>query len=137
MGHILLVDDNASVRTSVRRMLSADGYDAREADSGRAAIAGMLAARPALVLLDVSMRGESGFDVLRAVRADGSLAGIPIVMLSADDDPPTQQAAEALGARGWLIKGADWPASLMRIVRQFVTPPPTVDGDPPAAPQVA
>ena len=131
MEHILLVDDNASVRTSVRRLLSANGYDAREADGGEAAIAGMLAARPALVLLDVSMPGMTGFDVLRAARADVLLAGIPIVMLTAADDPPTRLAAEGLGARGWVIKGRDWPESLWRVVRQFVTPPPPVGAAPP------
>src|SRR3954447_2969693 len=127
MGHILIIDDNRGVRDALCRLLRVHGYDVRAADSGLAGLVAMRADRPALVLRDVSMPDMSGLDVLRAVRADPSLAGVTIVMLSAGHDAGTQEAAEQLGARQWLDKGRDWPESLWRVVREFVTPPESAE----------
>src|SRR5688572_13494464 len=105
MGHILVVDDHEGVRTSVCRLLRSGGYPARAVADGEAALQAMRAERPALVLLDVAMPGLSGLGVLRATRADPSLAGVPIVMLTADDAAATRDEAERLGARGYPVKG--------------------------------
>jgi putative two-component system response regulator len=123
MQHILIVDDYEAVRTSVCRLLRSAGYHAVAVADGEAALDAMRAERPALVLLDVSMQGLSGLGVLRAAGADPSLAGVPIVMLTADEDPATRAEAERLGARGFLQKGRDWPDSLWRVIDQFLDPP--------------
>ena len=123
MGQILVVDDDEAVRKSVCRLLRSGGYPAGAAADGEAGLRAMRAERPALVLLDVSMPGLSGLGVLRAARADASLAGVPVVMLTANGDPGTRAEAERLGARGFLQKGLDWPGSLWRVVGQVLGPP--------------
>src|ERR671913_859351 len=114
MGHILVVDDDEAVRKSVCRLLRSGGYPARGVADGEAGLQAMRAERPALVLLDVAMPGVSGLEVLRAARADPSLAGVPVVMLTANDEPGTRAEAHRLGAGAFLRKGRDWPGSLWR-----------------------
>ena len=126
MGHILIVDDHECVRTSVSRLLRSGRYSARAVADGDAGLQAMRAERPALVLLDVAMPGLGGVGMLGAAGADPSLAGVPIVMLTADQNPATRAEAERLGARGFLQKGQDWPASLWRVVEQFLDPPESV-----------
>src|SRR5687767_7876337 len=123
MGHVLVVDDDAGVRTSVCRLLRSGGYPVRAAADGEAGLQSMRAERPALVLLDVSMPGLCGLGVLRVARADASLAAVPIVLLTADQDPHTREEAQRLGARAFLQKGRDWPDSLWRVVDQFLHSP--------------
>ena len=120
MGHILIVDDDEAVRTSVCRLLRSQRYCACAVADGAEALSAMRAELPALVLLDVSMPGLSGLDVLRAARADPALAGVPVVMLTANYDPRTRDEAVRLGARGFLVKGRDWPGSLWQVVEQFL-----------------
>jgi CheY-like chemotaxis protein len=122
MGHILVVDDDAAVRTSVCRLLRSGRYLTRAVVDGAEALSAMRAEPPALVLLDVSMPGLSGLDVLRAAGGDAALARVPIVMLTANQDSRTREQAERLGARAFLVKGWDWPESLWRVVDQFVGP---------------
>jgi CheY-like chemotaxis protein len=119
----LIVDDHECVRTSVSRLLRSGRYSARAVADGEAGLQAMRAERPALVLLDVAMPGLSGLEVLRAAGADPSLAGVPIVMLTANGEPGTRAEAERLGARGFLHKGQDWPGSLWRVVEQFLDAP--------------
>src|SRR5215213_6989325 len=98
MPHILLVDDDAHVRKSVCRLLRVWGYDARAVADGEAGLDAMREAPPALVLLDVTMPGLSGLGVLQAIAADPALAGVPVVMLSGEDDTRTREEAARLGA---------------------------------------
>lgn len=59
---------------------------------------------PTLILLDVNMPGTGGFEVLRWVRHNQSLADIKVVMLSTSGSPADIQRATELGAHGYLIK---------------------------------
>ena len=118
MGHILVVDDDAAVRTSVCRLLRSGRYLTRAVVDGAEALSAMRAEPPALVLLDVSMPGLSGLDVLRTAGVDAALTRVPIVMFSADQDPWTRDEAMRLGARGFLVKGRDWPGLLWQVVEQ-------------------
>ena len=118
----MIVDDDAAVRTSVCRLLRAGRYPVSAVADGAEALNAMRAAPPALVLLDVSMPGMTGLEVLRAAGSDPSLAGVPIVILTANEGRGTRDEAERLGARGFLIKGLDWPDSLWRVVAEFVDP---------------
>ncbi|OZI46789.1 hybrid sensor histidine kinase/response regulator [Bordetella genomosp. 5] len=79
---ILTVDDQASQRRLVRDMLEPLGFAVHEADGGPACLACVHTLRPALILMDVSMPAMAGWDVCRALRAEG--VAVPIVMLSAN-----------------------------------------------------
>lgn len=82
MTRIALVEDNADNRMLVCAILE-DRYDIDEYESGVLALAGLRASAPELVLLDISLPVMDGTEVLRHIRADPDLKGIPVVALTA------------------------------------------------------
>jgi CheY-like chemotaxis protein len=110
---ILLADDDPDARALLRDAVSAAGlpWRVRETSSGTEALdylrrRGPFAAapRPGLICLDVEMPGLSGHEVLKAVRADGELADIPVLIVTALDDPAEEERALANGADYFAVK---------------------------------
>ncbi|WP_336632600.1 MULTISPECIES: response regulator transcription factor [unclassified Microbacterium] len=81
MTRILVVDDEPHIVSLVVRALRADGYDTVSADDGHAAFDRAREGDIDLIILDVGLPGMDGFEVLRALRADGH--GTPVIMLTA------------------------------------------------------
>ena len=99
---ILVIDDEASVRDSLKMILEYDGYECVLAPSGRDGLAAVERDGPDLVFLDVKMPGMDGIDVLRQLRTlDESL---PIVMISGHGTVTTAVEATKLGAFDFLEK---------------------------------
>lgn len=83
MRHTLaVVEDNPDNRLLVQALLE-DLYELVEYETGQAALEGFQSAPPDLVLLDISLPGMDGTEVLRAMKKDPALAGIPVVALTA------------------------------------------------------
>lgn len=82
MTRIALVEDNADNRLLARAILE-DLYEITEYETGIEALAGLRADPPALVLLDISLPGMDGTEVLRDLRADASLRELPVIALTA------------------------------------------------------
>lgn len=95
---ILVVDDERSVRESLLRMLSARGYDVVGASSGSAALEKALSRRPDVVLMDLMMPVENGFETARNMRNYAQLDSVPIIALTASPGVPseTQSLFEAV-----------------------------------------
>lgn len=105
---IFLVEDSAPVRERLAEMVrSIPGMRvAGTAERADAAIAGILAARPAVVILDLSLaEGSSGFDVLRAVHPKAP--EIDFYMVSNFAADPYRALAARLGARGFFDKSKE------------------------------
>ncbi|MCW5625562.1 MAG: response regulator, partial [Burkholderiales bacterium] len=79
---VLLADDNADLREYARRLL-ADEYEVEAVTDGEAALQAARAHRPDIIVSDVMMPRLDGFGLIREVRADPALRGIPVVLLSA------------------------------------------------------
>lgn len=79
---IAVVEDNADNRLLVRAMLS-DSYDVTEYETGPDALTGIRLSVPSLVLLDVSLPGMDGVEVLARLRADDATRSIPVIALTA------------------------------------------------------
>lgn len=99
MRSILIVDDEFGIAETVSEVLSQLGYSTLTAINGHIALGTLAQAKPDLILLDVMMPVMSGPEMLRALRADEALRGIPVVMMSAveigslpDDIRPLFQA---------------------------------------------
>jgi PAS domain S-box-containing protein len=101
---ILLADDNADMRDYVRRLLEAHGYVVETVEDGEAALASARRSAPDLVLTDVMMPKLDGFDVLRGIRSDAKLAGIPVLMLSARAGEEAKVEALDAAADDYLAK---------------------------------
>lgn len=82
-GRILIVDDDDDSRTYLSSIVGEAGYAVETLSDGSEAVARMQADPPSMVFLDIQMPRVNGFQVLKAMRAEESLARIPVVFLSA------------------------------------------------------
>ena len=112
---ILVVDDNAANVDILRTRLSAVGYEVVTAADGEEALAAVREHLPDLVLLDVMMPKLDGVEVCRRLRADPSVAFIPIVLVTAKSDPKDVVAALDAGGDEYLTKPVDQTALVARV----------------------
>jgi len=114
---ILIVDDDELNRYTLARRLTRDGFaNLAMAANGVEALAALRQDKFDLVLLDIMMPQLDGFGVLEAMKADASLAGIPVIVISANDDNAKFVRAIELGAMDYLAKPFD-PVLLRARVR--------------------
>ena len=103
-AHILVVDDSATIRAVLGKMLSQDGHVVLKAADGEAALAMARAELPDLIFLDIVMPGMNGFSVLRALRRDPLTHDIPIVMISGNLQATEQFYVQRFGADDFMKK---------------------------------
>ena len=99
---VLVVDDSAMSRRTLRRHLETAGYSVLEATDGMSALELYFVEKPALVLLDLVMTGMYGLDVLARLREIDPAA--KVLIASADIQSSTRQMAEEAGASGFINK---------------------------------
>jgi DNA-binding response OmpR family regulator len=104
MRHVLIADDEPNIVISLEFLMKREGYRVSVARDGNAALDTIRRERPDLVLLDVMMPGKGGFEVCQAVRADDTLAGVKILMLSAKGRDTDLAKGTALGADAYMTK---------------------------------
>ena len=98
LSRVAVVDDETPGRTALRRLLRLTDYEVEEFASGEAFLASLDTQRPDCVILDVHMPGLSGFDV--QARLQSMHADIPVIFITASDDPDLDRLArEARGRR--------------------------------------
>jgi CheY-like chemotaxis protein len=102
-SNILIVDDYEDNRELLRLMLEGAGHRVREAGDGRAGLQMALGEAPDLVLVDLSMPGFDGWQVLSELRADERTRHIPCAAVTAFDDGERDHAL-ALGFDAYLPK---------------------------------
>jgi two-component system nitrogen regulation response regulator NtrX len=101
-ARILLVDDEAEIRRSVRMILEYEGYDVQEASSGPEALALVEREAPDLVFLDIKMPGVDGLEVLEKIKHVNE--SLPVVMISGHGTVSTAVEATKLGAFDFIEK---------------------------------
>ena len=99
---IMVVDDSAMSRRTLRRILETAGYSVVEADEGMAALELYFIEKPDLVFLDLVMKGMYGLDVLTKLREMD--AGARVVVASADIQTSTRAMVEEAGALAFINK---------------------------------
>ena len=102
MARILIVDDSGLSRRISRTILEDAGHEVIEAEDGIAAIERYYLGKPDLVLLDITMRGMSGFEVLDKLRQIDPEARV--VVATADIQSSTREMTRQSGAMGFLNK---------------------------------
>ncbi|MFN3652878.1 MAG: response regulator transcription factor [Armatimonadota bacterium] len=126
MSKILIVDDDEGVREMCRMVLSTEGYDVVEADSGPGGVNLARKEQPHLVLLDWMMPDVDGMDTLRMLKASQATSGIPVIMLTALDGLPQISLATMNGADGYVVKPFEVD-DLLRLVKRFTEQPAATD----------
>jgi len=114
---ILVADDNSNIQKMVGLALKDQGIDVVAVGNGEAAVRKISDLRPDLVLADVFMPVRNGYEVCQYVKADPSLAHIPVILLVGAFDPLDEQEAQRVGADGVLKKPFVPPDPLISMVK--------------------
>ena len=118
MKRIALVEDNPDNRLLVQAMIG-DHYDIDEYESGPEALAGLARDLADIVLLDISLPGMDGVEVLRRLRADPRTAEMPVIALTAHAMTGDRERFMAAGFNGYITKPILDDAALIRAIEQL------------------
>jgi two-component system phosphate regulon response regulator OmpR len=110
--HLLLVDDDRRIRDLLSRFLAGEGYRVTTAKSARDARAKLNGLNFDLLILDVMMPGETGFDLARSIRVSST---VPIVMLTARHEAEARIEGLQIGADDYVAKPFEPRELLLRI----------------------
>ena len=113
MPTILVVDDEASIRRTLREILEYEDYDVEEAVDGKEALEAIRSAPYDLVLLDVKMPEPDGMDVLKTIADE--MPEMPVVMISGHGTIETAVEATKLGAYDFIEKPPDLNRLLLTV----------------------
>jgi CheY-like chemotaxis protein len=117
---ILCVDDDPLIREMLGDILRFRGYTVVTASDGPAGLEAVVRERPQLILLDVMMPGLDGFDICRKIKDNPDLKAIPVIILTAMNDPQLNQRAFEAGAALALRKTAD-TSNVLRTIEAALT----------------
>jgi DNA-binding response OmpR family regulator len=112
---ILIADDSLVVRSVIRKQLAPEGFAIAEVADGESVLKACRTEPPDVVLLDVEMPGMTGYEVLREMQADPSLAHIPVVFLSGRVSAEDVAKGLELGAHDYLRKPTEPGELLARV----------------------
>jgi DNA-binding response OmpR family regulator len=117
MAKVLVVDDEPNIVLSIEFLMQQAGFDVVTAEDGESALERVAETPPDLILLDISLPGISGFDVLEQLRNDPRHARLPIIMLTAHGREVEREKGLALGADDYVTK----PFSTQALVEKVKT----------------
>jgi DNA-binding response OmpR family regulator len=115
-SRILVVDDDRMIRLMVRRLLEKEGFDVVEGTTGRQAVDLARRERPDLLILDLGMPEMDGYAAIGEIKQDLTLAAIPVIVLTAQNEPGVEERVLELGADDYLTKPIE-PGVLLSRVR--------------------
>ena len=104
----LVVDDSASARNMLKRLLERKGVQVDQSESGVQALDYLKTQKPDIIFMDHTMPGMSGLEAVRVLRSNPDTAAIPVVMYTSENDEAYKQEALASGAAGVIPKPATW-----------------------------
>ena len=117
---VLVADDDADILRFVELNLRLEGFEVVTARDGPDALAKAHAVQPDLVLLDVRMPGIDGYTICARIRADASLAAVPVIIVTANYGSAAIEAARQAGANDFLVKPFH-PATLLDMANAMLS----------------
>jgi twitching motility two-component system response regulator PilH len=104
---ILLVDDSKTELHHLSEVLGKHGYSVRTAENGEEAMRRLGEETPDLVLMDVVMPGQNGFQLTRAITRDPRFANVPVIMCTSKNQETDKVWGMRQGARDYIVKPVD------------------------------
>lgn len=121
---ILIVDDSATIRASLKYALDQAGYEVHQANDGKQGLAQLKkltdgGIKVNMVISDVNMPNMDGITMIKQMKSDAKHKFTPVLVLTTESQDSIKMEGKAAGAAGWLVKPFD-PATLVGVIRKFV-----------------
>lgn len=115
---ILLVDDSKTELHVLSELLSKKGYQVRTAENGEEAMRRLQEEKPDLILMDVVMPGQNGFQLTRAITRDPAYASVPVIICTSKNQETDRVWGMRQGARDYVVKPVN-PDELLSKIKAF------------------
>jgi twitching motility two-component system response regulator PilH len=112
---ILIVDDSPTERYFLTDILVKNGFSVSTAENGEDALAKIKADKPQLILMDVVMPGQNGFQITRAISRDPETQDVPVIICTSKNQETDRIWGLRQGARDYLVKPIDPQELLAKI----------------------
>jgi twitching motility two-component system response regulator PilH len=112
---ILIVDDSPTERYFLTDILVKNGFSVSTAENGEDALLKIKADKPQLILMDVVMPGQNGFQVTRAISRDPDTQDVPIIICTSKNQETDRIWGLRQGARDYIVKPVDPKELLAKI----------------------
>jgi signal transduction histidine kinase/CheY-like chemotaxis protein len=119
-GDVLVIDDDDDAAELVKRTVEQLGFSSRRASDGVAGVSMATEAPPSAIVLDLSMPGMNGFEVIERLAADATLKEVPLVVLSSCEITLSQHRQLAAAGHRFFAKGASTPREIAQSIREMV-----------------
>ena len=101
---VLIVEDEPHIVESLRFILNREGFEVSTREDAESGLDALRVDRPDVMVLDAMLPGETGFDMIRRLRATDEFAGLPILMLTAKGQRRDREVAREVGADCFMTK---------------------------------
>jgi twitching motility two-component system response regulator PilH len=115
---ILLVDDSKTELHVLSELLGKKGYEVRTAENGEDAMRRLQEEKPDLILMDVVMPGQNGFQLTRAITRDPAFASVPVIICTSKNQETDRVWGMRQGARDYVVKPVN-PEELLSKIKAF------------------
>lgn len=119
MAKILIADDEKDIRDLIKMILELSGHQVAATKNGEEAVAMVGDTMPDLILLDMRMPKLSGLEACEMIKSQPATAHIPVVFLSGNESSDDLDAAQSVGANGFITKPFD-PQDLIGRIAEFL-----------------
>jgi twitching motility two-component system response regulator PilH len=109
---ILIVDDSPTERYFLSDILIKNGFSVSTAENGEEALIKIKADKPQLILMDIVMPGQNGFQITRAITRDPDTQDVPVIICTSKGQETDRIWGLRQGARDYIVKPVD-PAELL------------------------
>jgi twitching motility two-component system response regulator PilH len=115
---ILLVDDSKTELHVLSDLLTKKGFKVRTAENGEEALRRLQEEKPDLILMDVVMPGQNGFQLTRAITRDPAFSDVPVIICTSKNQETDRVWGMRQGARDYVVKPVD-PEELLAKIKAF------------------
>ena len=115
VNKILVVDDSKTELHHLSDILGKRGYSVRTAENGEEAMRRLAEDKPDLILMDVVMPGQNGFQLTRAITRDPRFADVPVIMCTSKNQETDKVWGMRQGARDYIVKPVNGDELLAKI----------------------
>jgi two-component system chemotaxis sensor kinase CheA len=117
---VLVVEDSFTSRTLLKNILEASGYHVKTAIDGTDGLSQLKTAAFDAVVSDVEMPRMNGFELTAGIRADKSLADIPVVLVTSLDSPTDRERGVDAGADAYIVKSSFDQSNLLEVLDRLI-----------------